>query len=416
MSKLKMMLCIAAVTAVVCIQIPAAQAACKVNGVLEGNERCDGTKFKNNLTCKAFTYKNALGKLEKFTGGTLKCTKTCNVDISGCKKNFCGDGVIGGTEKCEWKGLGGATCQSLGFDGGTLKCNAYICQYNTAGCYKLCGNGKVDASEQCDSSFTGGPVQGATCMALGYGFMSGKVGCTPQCTFDVSLCKGTAQDPYGAAPPLQLPTCGNWKIDIGEVCDSNNVNNVDGKTCKSIGYFGGSSLTCSPNCQKVVTTKCYGWGTDPYGVPQTPDYQPACGNGYLDSGEVCDSGAILFFDLSKTYFGKPCKELGYFGGTVSVCNQQCTGYDESVCYGWGKDPYATPQSPNYQPGCGSGTIDPGEVCDPKNPPSKTKSCELLGYFGGEQKCNATCSGYTCGKCYGWGSEIYGTPAIPCTTP
>lgn len=418
MLKRKIIWMVAIGICLLCLHLPSPAAAVCGNGVVEGNERCDGTKFKNNATCKAFTYKNALGKLEKFTGGTLKCTKKCNLDLSGCKKNSCGDGIIGGTEKCEWTGLGGATCQSLGFDGGALKCNGYTCQYNTAGCIaKACGNGKVDTTEQCE----GKDLQGATCPKLGYGDSSGALACTAQCSFDVSQCKGTPQDPYGATPPLQLPICGNWKLDGGESCD---IAKSAKQTCKDLGFFGGT-ITCGPTCSlgDLNTSTCYGWGQDLYGVPQVPSYQAKCGNGYLDAGELCDYGWIAGLGAAPNQYGKTCQELGYFNTAFTKCNYQCNGFLTigTSCYGWGTDPYGTPMSAEYMPKCGNGYLDPGETCDggaiagaymSYHPSAFGVDCSSLGYFGGgfggKTKCDTSCSGYTENTCSGWGPDPYGT--------
>lgn len=45
----------------------------------------------------------------------------------------CGDGIISGDEECDGTNLGGQTCQSLGYYGGTLSCKA-DCTFNTSGC------------------------------------------------------------------------------------------------------------------------------------------------------------------------------------------------------------------------------------------------------------------------------------------
>ena len=45
----------------------------------------------------------------------------------------CGDGIISGNEQCDGTNLDGQTCQSLGYYGGTLSCKA-DCTFNTSGC------------------------------------------------------------------------------------------------------------------------------------------------------------------------------------------------------------------------------------------------------------------------------------------
>jgi len=45
----------------------------------------------------------------------------------------CGDGIISGNEQCDGANLAGQTCQSLGYYGGTLSCKA-DCTFNTSQC------------------------------------------------------------------------------------------------------------------------------------------------------------------------------------------------------------------------------------------------------------------------------------------
>ena len=63
----------------------------------------------------------------------------------------CGDGFINATlgEECEGSDLGGASCQSLGFDTGALVCGS-DCRFLTGQCEKRCGNGTLDPGETCD--------------------------------------------------------------------------------------------------------------------------------------------------------------------------------------------------------------------------------------------------------------------------
>jgi hypothetical protein len=60
---------------------------------------------------------------------------------------FCGDGTIGAGENCEGSNLGGATCQSLGFESGALACGP-DCQFDTSGCMCIAGGAAFPASGQ----------------------------------------------------------------------------------------------------------------------------------------------------------------------------------------------------------------------------------------------------------------------------
>ncbi len=57
--------------------------------------------------------------------------------------------------------MGGATCQSEGFDSGSLSCNGDCSGFETSDCYNyVCGDGVVEGSEQCDD---GNLVNGDGC-------------------------------------------------------------------------------------------------------------------------------------------------------------------------------------------------------------------------------------------------------------
>jgi cysteine-rich repeat protein len=292
-------------------------AACELptcgNGVLDAQEQCDGV-LMGGQTCTT---------VGAFIGGTLLCLPSCAFDVSGCLPITCGDGVISAGEACDdantssgdgcnilcnvesgWScagepstctplcgnnqldpgepcdggQLGGATCQSLGFDTGSLACAAG-CTYNTSGCSMFsCGDGQVTAGEDCD----GANLNGATCVSLG--FVGGALACTVNCGFDTAGCIA--------------PVCGDGIISagVGEQCDDGNSASGDG---------------CNAACQVENGWICTG-------TPST--CTPSCGNGVWNPGEACD-GADLH--------GGTCQSQGFAGGTLA-CSAGCT-YDTSGC-------------------------------------------------------------------------------------
>ena len=102
------------------------------NGALDAGEQCDGTLLAGK-TCTTLGY----------YAGTLKCSTSCALDVSGCHR--CGDGVINGTETCDGKALGGKTCKNSGFDHGTLTCST-SCALDSTGCTK-CSDKKQNGDE-----------------------------------------------------------------------------------------------------------------------------------------------------------------------------------------------------------------------------------------------------------------------------
>ncbi len=96
-----------------------------------------------------------------------------------------------------------------------------------------------------------------------------------------------------------------------------------------------------------------------------------CGNGRIDSGEVCDGDDLR---------GATCASLGLGDGTLG-CDGDC-GFDDSGC--------------EIQFGlCGNGVVDEGpdphwgpERCDQDDLDGQT--CESLGYTGGTLACLPEC--------------------------
>ena len=106
-----------------------------------------------------------------------------------------------------------------------------------------------------------------------------QVGPPPEC--GDKICNGeetcsTCSLDCGACPPPGGPICGNGAIDPGEVCDGSNLG---GQTCESQGR-GAGTLVCNADCSGFDTSGCGGGA-------------PICGNGILESGEVCDDGNVV---------------------------------------------------------------------------------------------------------------------------
>jgi len=101
------------------------------------------------------------------------------------------------------------------------------------------------------------------------------------------------------------PVCGDNVVQSPEVCDGTDL---AGETCVSQGFSGGGTLACNGSCTGFDTSGCIAGG-------------PVCGNGIIETGEVCD-GANLG--------GETCQSQGFSGGTLS-CSANCTSFDTSAC-------------------------------------------------------------------------------------
>jgi hypothetical protein len=123
---------------------------------------------------------------------------------------------------------------------------------------------------------------------------------TFRCPIRVQDSMRIRQHRYGARRRW-LVRCGNGLKDGNDSCDGSDL---DGKTCTSFGFAGGT-LACTASC-----------GFD------TASCNPVlCGNGAIDAGEECDQDNLN---------GETCPGLGYATGTLT-CGAGCL-FNEGGCY------------------------------------------------------------------------------------
>lgn len=149
--------------------------------------------------------------------------------------------------------------------------------------------------------------------------------CIAKCSFN------DVRDGYKCSKDKILPegadtgaSCGNGIKESGEKCDG------DSKSCKSIdSSFTGGNAICNTKCTGYDTSTCAGGGN-------------LCGNGNVDSGELCDGNEI------------PCSEVdAAFSGGTAKCDSDCLGWNTSACGGGSEN-------------CGNGIVEDDEQCDDGN--------------------------------------------------
>ena len=187
------------------------------NNIVEPGEECDGSA---GLTCAS----------QGFTGGSISCSSTCEIDTSACtpaKKGICGNGVVEPGEECDGKVGESLTCEDYGLTSGTLSC--VKCKISTTSCEGAkgyCGDGYVGPGETCEKG-----SQGLSCED--YGLISGTISCADDCTTDTTGCF----EGY----------CGDGEIDRGESCDGLEWGGVAECADISDDFIGGTPV-CGADC------------------------------------------------------------------------------------------------------------------------------------------------------------------------
>lgn len=336
------------------------------NGVVEGNEYCDGTDT-NGVTCQDFG----------FGGGTLGCAALCTFDTSPCEAaDWCGDGTRQAPEECDTLDLDGQTCESQGRNGGTLSCQV-DCQFDLSQC-DGCGDGELEGLEECDDgqansdtapdacrtdcrlarcgdgvADTGEACDGAapgatTCQAAGYD--GGTVICDAQCEVSYVGCT----------------TCGNGACEIGEAFQ-----------CATDCTLANVSAADSHSCANKVDGTVWCWGYNDFGM---------LGDGLTH--QSCAPPGDPPWDCSLTPV--PVSSL------TGVVFQRSTSYHSFAILG---DGTAWTWGDNYQGQLGTGTVDDWFL-------TPVQVVGLTGAVTIGTSYNHSCAVKTDGTLWCWGENFY----------
>ncbi len=341
------------------------------NGQLDAGEACDDGNAEDRDNCRnnctrptcgdAFASTLASGALaEECDDGDADDTDDCR---NSCDLPRCGDGVVATAatgprhEVCD-DGLNDGSygtclpdCTPAPYCGdGAVAVLHEECDDGTAlndGSYgncrsdcrnaPYCGDGRITSPpEACDDrNGNGSDGCSTTCTVIEPGFF---------CPTPGSSC---------------LPACGNGRFDTGEACDDGGrcANNV---ACTVGGPACADASTCTPRNNDGCSATCT--VESAYSCPRFGQAcAPRCGNGLLDSGEVCDDRGLCDDNATScrtTSAATDCASTPLHQCTTRSsdgCNATCTAVEGGFeCLSIGQP---------CERICGNGRLDGGEQCD-----------------------------------------------------
>ncbi len=321
------------------------------NGKIENGESCDdgGSNGKYgycNAACSGpDTVAGYCGNNKIDNDASGKPIEQCDSGLGGlyalaaqdscsalCTKpgGYCGDTIKQAQEECDFKdpamaGVCTTSCKIKNI--ACLKAGATYHYEGNATIFSLTNTSTVAHIPACMENTTGNAIcfaAGGTCLSVVRNFPGSKappIDCgidltglattypATTSTFEVR-CDGIYQPNEQTAPVVTGLSCGNGKIDAGEMCDESGNN---GKQCTPA--YGKSCTYCANDCKKILTV----------------DTLAFCGNGKIDAGEVCDytgtadNQTKVFTTSTPSGNGLVCGDKGTY-----KCTASCT-YIESNC-------------------------------------------------------------------------------------
>jgi cysteine-rich repeat protein len=243
------------------------------NGIRESPEQCDGSDFGGATCSSAFGV--SCGRMYCFLeGGT---TPTCTYSPQSCG-GICGDGCARAPEECD----DGDRNSDPDPDACRTNCVNHHCGDNTTDSDEECDNGPANDDDMPDACRT-------TCVRAycGDGTRDGSEAC------DLGAENGTTGSTCSAT--CALAGCGTGTLDPGETCDDDNLDNDDGclATCvPNVCGDGFTNLDVDP-VSLLIQEVCDPTRFEPLASCRYDCGQrfAMCGDGDVDPGEECDSGA-----------------------------------------------------------------------------------------------------------------------------
>lgn len=333
--------------------------------------------------------------------GRLDPGETCDTAIAAGQPGACptADGCDDGSP-CTVDALAGSGCAAVCTHTeradrmpGDGCCPAGASNADDPDCSSTCGNGTIEAGETCDRAIApdrpGACPTTITCASAdpcAVVLLTSADTCQARCLrFVVTAPSGTIADgccPAGAGADLDVDCpalCGNGVLDPGEMCDpaiaptetgACPASCDDGNPCTADQRNGsGCQATCA---HTPITSFTAGDGCCPSGGNHNLDSDcPAkCGNGALEEGESCDSGAGSIVPCPTSCPASPsaCLKRTLIGDR-DHCNASCNVQPVTACAlvsdGCCPAGCTAATDADCSAACGDGVVEPssGETCD-----------------------------------------------------
>ncbi len=309
----------------------------------------------------------------------------------------CGNGRLDPGEQCDDDNLSNNDACSNRCEircANDAQCSSGVCDESNGVCIDLCGNGVVDAGESCDDRNNSDTD---TCTNA----------CRIRCLIG-TLCPDGRSCPVHGVCPAGL--CGDGRIDAEEQCDDGNT--IAGDACSPTCMLRCDAAHACPDgllCEGGACNRCTSSLQCPNGFCVDGHCRgalPLCGNGTIESGEVCDDGngedndgctVGCAFGLGHACAaGAECDSKLCDGGSCQPCGgaSQCGSglrCSEGRCLLEGN-------------ACGNGVVEPGEACDDMNRDDQD-GCTMSCRFGFNVACthpsqcqSNVCTNGVCAPC------------------
>lgn len=369
------------------------------NGVVEGDEQCnDGDADDTNECTNRCTFLCGNGVVNDF--------ETCDIAIAAGEEGACPT-TCETTENCTEARLEGAGCTAVCTidpvsvcESGDGCCGTGCTGADDADCAIVCGNGVLEPGETCDPS---GSCPGASdCLDDSACTVDTVVGDAAVCTAEClnTVITACANDDGCCASGCTSATdndcsasCGDGVVDDGETCDGDCPTSCAPADVCSTARLIGDAASCNVECiQTAIVAPANGDGCCPAGANESVDNDCAaeCGNGVLESGEVCDGacpGSCADADA--------CTADSSTGSAVT-CDLVCVQSPIEACAnGDGCCPGGCNANNDSDCAvlCGNGVREAGEACDGDCPTTCDDGvvCTSDVLNGSADSCNVTCS-------------------------